>query len=195
MKKIITISREFGAGGGEIGMKLSERLHYQYYDKEIILQAAAESNLDTYSLIKWDEKVPKQFAFSQSLFDFYNRPLSEKIFKAQSSVIRMIGEKGNCIIVGRNSNSILKEYEHSLHIFVHARFNWRLERMKERMKGLSEAKVAEQIKRIDKARNSYCTYHTRHEFGASKYYDLTLNSEKFGIDRCVDIICEALEKV
>lgn len=195
MKKIITISREFGAGGGEIGTKLAERLHYQYYDKEIILQAAAESNLDVYSLIEWDEKVPIQFGFGQSLFDFYNRPLSEKIFKAQSFVIREIGEKGNCIIVGRNSNTILKEYEHSLHVFIHARFNWRVERMKEKVQEDSEAKVIEKIKRIDKARDAYCSFHTRYKFGEPLNYDLSLNSEKLGIDKCVDLICDALENV
>ena len=109
MKKIITISREFGAGGGEIGRRLADSLGYDYYDKELILMAAAQADIDVSSLIEWDEKVPVNFGFTQSLFNFYNKPLSEKIFQAQKQVIRKIGEKGHCVIVGRNANAILKE--------------------------------------------------------------------------------------
>ena len=93
MKKIITISREFGASGGTIGKAVADRLGYEYYDKEIILQSARESNLDIASLEKWDEKIPVNFGFAQSLFDFYNKPLNEKLFDAQKRVIRKIGEK------------------------------------------------------------------------------------------------------
>ncbi|NTV78429.1 MAG: cytidylate kinase-like family protein, partial [Clostridiales bacterium] len=105
MKKIITISREFGAGGGEIGKKVARALNYEFFDKEIILQAARESDVDVESLLKWDEKVPMNFGFAQSLFDFYNKPLNEKLFEVQQQVIRNIGEKGNCVIVGRNANT------------------------------------------------------------------------------------------
>ena len=99
MKKIITISREFGAGGGEIGRKVAERLGYHYYDKELILRSAATSNVDVESMRRWDEKVPANFGFAQSLFNFYNKPLNETLFEAQTKVIREIGEKGNCVIV------------------------------------------------------------------------------------------------
>ena len=72
MKRIITISREFGASGGTIGHAVASRLGYEYYDKEIILRSAQESNLDIASIEKWDEKIPMNFGFAQSLFDFYN---------------------------------------------------------------------------------------------------------------------------
>ena len=146
MKKIITISRQFGAAGGTIGERLARELGYEYYDKELILSAAAESNIDIYSLVEWDEKVPVSFGFTQSLFDFYNRPLSEKIVDAQKKIIRKFAQKGNCVIVGRNANTILKEYDSVLHIFIHADIEWRLERMKEKMKGTPENKVIEIIK-------------------------------------------------
>ena len=71
MKKIITISREFGAGGGEIGRKVAERLGYHYYDKELILRSADTSKVDVESMRRWDEKVPANFGFAQSLFNFY----------------------------------------------------------------------------------------------------------------------------
>ena len=79
MKRIITISREFGAGGGSIGSAVAKKLGFEYYDKEIILKAAGKSNMDIDRVMKWDEKVPSNFGFAQSLFDFYNRPQGEKL--------------------------------------------------------------------------------------------------------------------
>ena len=78
MKKIVTISREFGAGGGTIGYRLSQETGLEYYDKELILMRAGKGDVDIYSLIKWDENVPINFGFTQSLFDFYNRPISDR---------------------------------------------------------------------------------------------------------------------
>lgn len=188
MKKIITISREFGAGGGEIGRKLAEALHYDYYDKELILMAAAHADIAVSSLMEWDEKVPVNFGFTQSLFNFYNKPMSEKIFKAQKQVIQKIGEKGHCVIVGRNANDILREYDECLNVFVRADFNWRLNRMKGQMKDMTEAQVANEIKTIDHVRKKYCTYYTNAEFGSMEQYDIALNSSRLGIDACVEAV-------
>jgi cytidylate kinase len=189
MKKIITISREFGAGGGEIGEKVAQALNYEYYDKELILKAARESNVDVDSLLKWDERVPINFGFAQSLFDFYNKPLSEKLFNAQSKVIKKAAEKGNCVIVGRNANTLLKEYDRALHVFVHAEPYWRMKRMASKMPDVTEDKISEQIHAIDKMRRKNCAYYTNTEFGVADYYDITFNTSKLGIDACVEIIC------
>ena len=189
MKKIITISREFGAGGGEIGRSVAKALNFDFYDKEIILKAARESNVDVESMLKWDEKVPMNFGFAQSLFDFYNKPLSEKLFDVQQKVIKEIGEKGNCVIVGRNANTILKEFDHGLHVFVHADPYWRMERMKEKMPETTEAKISEELRLIDKSRKKFCMYYTNTEFGVADYYDICFNTSKLGIAACVDIIC------
>ena len=170
MKRIITISREFGAGGSAIGTQVAKRLGYEFYDKAIILRAAKESNIDVESILKWDEKVPVNFGFAQSLFDFYNKPLNEKLFEVQREVIRRIGEKGNCVILGRNANTILKEFDNCLHVFIHA-------------------KISDEIRAIDKARKKYCTYYTNTEFGMSEYYDISLSSSTLGIETCVDTIC------
>ena len=188
MKKIITISREFGAGGGEIGKRLAEELQYDYYDKELILMAAAHADIAVSNLIEWDEKVPINFGFTQSLFNFYNKPMSEKIFDAQKQVIRKIGEKGHCVIVGRNANAILKEYDDCLNVFIRADFNWRLNRMKDKMENLTEAQVAGEMKTIDRVRKKYCTYYTNTNFGSMEQYDIALNSSRLGIDACVKAI-------
>lgn len=189
MRKIITISREFGAGGSAIGTEVAKRLGYEFYDKAIILRAAKESNIDVESILRWDEKVPANFGFAQSLFDFYNRPLNEKLFEVQKDVIRKIGEKGNCVIVGRNANTILKEFDNSLHVFVHAAPYWRIEHMKEKMPDTTEAKISEEMRAIDKARKKYCAYYTNTEFGVADYYDISLNSSTLGIETCIETIC------
>lgn len=188
MKKIITISRQFGAGGSSVGERLARELGYEYYNKELILTCAREANIDVNSLVEWDEKVPVSFGFTQSLFDFYNRPLSEQIFNAQKKVIRKFAQKGNCVILGRNANHILKEYDDTLHIFIHADFNWRLERMKKKMPDSSESKIIEGMKTADKTRAKYCSFHTNTVFGAADNYDLCLSTSSLGIDKCIEII-------
>ena len=194
MKKIITISREFGAGGGEIGAKVAEALNWEYYHKELILRAAADSNIDVSNLLEWDEKVPVSFGFTQSLFDFYSRPMSEQVFEAQKKVILEIGQKGKCVITGRNADMILKEFDGCVNIFVHADFDWRLRRMKEKMPDFTEEQVAAEINAIDKKRRKYCTCFTKTEFGHSDFYDICLDTSRLGIDTCVDIITHVASK-
>ena len=185
MKKIITISREFGAAGGEIGRAVAKELGYTFCDKEILLRSAGEAGVDVDSLLKWDEKIPMDFGFAQSLFDFYNRPLSEKLFDAQQQVIRRIAEQGNCVVLGRNANTILKEFDYTLHTFICASPQWRLERMQTKMPDITKSKISS----IDKARKKYCAFHTGTKFGDANYYDICLNTSTMGIQTAIDIIC------
>lgn len=192
MKNIITISRQFGAGGSTIGQKVASELGYYYCDKDMILRAAIESgNLTPDEVRYYDEKVPKEFGFGQSLFDFYNKPLDERLFRAQSEAIRKLAEKGNCVIVGRNANIILKEFDRTLHVFLSATEYFRTKRMMEKMPDLSEEKVVERIHAVDKMRKKYCKYYTDTEFGNAAYYDLALKTSTLGYDKCAELIIEA----
>nr|WP_318659953.1 cytidylate kinase-like family protein [uncultured Treponema sp.] len=192
MKKIITISREFGAAGGTIGKAVAERLGYEYFDKELIIRAAREANLDVEKMVKLDEHAPLIFGFGQSLFDLYSAPVEERFYESQKNVIKKIGEHGKCVIVGRNANSILSEYDDSLHVFIHANMYWRLNRMKEeKMQNIPIEKVAEELNNIDKARKKFCAYYTNKEFGSASSYDLCLCASSIGIEKCIDIICNA----
>lgn len=194
MKNIITISRQFGAGGSTIGQAVAERLGYYYCDKDMIVRAAIESgNLTPDEIRYYDERVPKQFGFGQSLFDFYNKPLDERLFNAQKEAIKKVAEKGNCVIVGRNANIILKEYDKSLHVFISASERFRLKRMMGKMPDVPEAKVLERLHSVDKARKKYCKYYTDTEFGSAEFYDLSVRSSSLGIDKCVDLICSAAQ--
>ena len=191
MKKIITISREFGAGGGEIGRRVADELGYDYCDKELILRAARDANIDVSRTLSLDEKPPALFGFTQSLFDMYSAPFDERVFEAQKQIIRKLGERGKCVIVGRNANSILSEYDNSLHVFIHADQYWRAARLqKEKMPDKSEKEILDDIKIVDKRRQKYCSHYTNTEFGVSKYYDLCLSTSSLGIDKCVQIILD-----
>lgn len=190
MKKIITISRQFGAGGGTIGEMVAKRLGFNYVDKELVFKTARNVNLAPEEIAAIDEKVPSVFGFAQSLFDMYNAPLDERLFTAQKKVIQKIAEKGRCVIVGRNSNFILREYDNALHALIYADVDWRVEHLKrEKMQDSSEAKIREHIKEVDKARKKYCHYYTKAEFTLSESYDICLCTSRLGIEKCVDILC------
>jgi len=192
MKKIITISREFGAYGGTIGKKVAEELGYYYFDKDMIIHAALQGgSLSPDEIRKYDEKVPANFGFGQSLFDFYNKPLDQKLFKAQKQAIKKVADKGNCVIVGRNSNVILQEYDSSLHVFISASKYSRLKHLSEEMPDYTEDQIIAKIKEVDRARKKYCSYYTDTEFGNADYYDICLKSSTLGVDKCVEIICKA----
>ena len=195
MKKIITISREFGAAGGEIGRAIAKELNYECYDKEIILQAARSSNIDMESIIRWDEKVPINFGFAQSLFDFYNKPLDEELWRAQKEAIRELANKESCIIVGRNGDYILRQFDHCLNVFVHAGFQWRVKRMAGMMPDTTMEQVIADVKAADKARKRYCAYYTGKTYGDSRNFDLTLNTEKLGIEKATELILKAAEDI
>lgn len=192
MRKIITIGREFGAGGAEVGRKVAKELGLEYYDKDIILKTAmASRNLDPEQVRRWDERVPKNFGFAQSLFDFYNKPLEEEIWKAQRDAIRELANKESCVIVGRNGDYILKEFDHCLNVFIHAGFEWRVRRMTGMMDQVPADQVVNDVRAVDRARKKYCEYYTNCVYGDARNYDLTLNTEKLGIDKAVQMILTA----
>jgi len=190
MKKIITISREFGSAGGTIGKMVAERLGFEYYDKDLIFKTARKANLTPDEAMKIDENLSHGFGFGQSLFNLYSSPLDEKLYLAQKNVIREFAEKGKCVIVGRNANSILAEYDNTLHVFISANPVWRVKYLKaDKMKDMTEEKIMAYLQKIDKARQKYCAYFTNTEFGVAKYYDVCLYSSVIGIEKCVDVIC------
>lgn len=196
MRKIITIGREFGAGGGEIGRRVAKELGLPYYDKDIILRTAiASRKLNPEQVRKWDERVPSSFGFAQSLFDFYNKPLDEELWSAQKDAIREMANKESCVIVGRNGDYILREFDHCLRVFVHAGFHWRVKRMAGMMTNTPMDQVAADVKQADKARKRYCEYYTGKTYGDSRNFDLTLNTEKIGIERAVQLVLAAAEDI
>lgn len=144
---------------------------------------------------KWDERVPKNFGFAQSLFDFYNRPLDEELWQAQRDAIRELANKESCVIVGRNSDYILREFDHCLNVFIHAGFEWRVKRMTRLMDQVPPEQVANDVRAVDKARKRYCEYYTKCAYGDARNFDLTLNTEKLGLDRAEELILMAAKDI
>ena len=196
MKKIITISRQFGAGGGELGRRTADALGIPLYNKDLILcTAKASAGLTPAQVRKWDERVPTSFGLTQSLFDFYNRPLSDKLWEAQVKAIREIADRESCVIVGRNADFILREFDHCLRVFVHADFEWRFERMRGMMEDTEPEKLRANIKAVDKARSAYCTHYTGRHYANATNYDLTLCTSLLGIDFALEEILRAAERI
>ena len=196
MKQIITIGREFGAGGGELGRRLARELDIAYYDRDIILRTAkASAHLTPEQVRRWDERVPHEFGFTQSLFNFYSRPLSEELWNAQVKAIRELANKESCVIVGRNADYILKEYDHCLRVFVHADRSWRLLRIRKEMPDVPLSVLESDMDTADRARRAYCEKMTGRTYGDSRNYDLTLCISSLGFEKAYQLLKEAAEIV
>ena len=196
MKRIITIGREFGAGGRELGRRLARELGIAFYDRDIILRTAkASAHLTPEQVRHWDEKVPMEFGFTQSLFNFYSRPLSEELWDAQVKAIRELANKESCVIVGRNADYILKEYDHCLRVFVHADRSWRLLRMRKDLPDTPLSVLESEMDTADRARRAYCEKMTGRTYGDSRNYDLTLCISSLGFEKAYQLLKEAAEIV
>ena len=196
MKRIITIGREFGAGGGTLGRRLAKELGIEYYDRDIILaNAKASAHLTPEQVRQWDERVPKEFGFTQSLFNFYSKPLGEELWNAQVHAIRELADKESCVIVGRNADYILKEYDHCLRVFVHADRSWRLLLMRQEMPDTPWNVLESDMDTADRARRAYCEKMTGRTYGDSRNYDLTLCTSTLGLEKAYQLLKQAAEMI
>ena len=195
MKKIITISREFGSGGNIIGKLLAEKLGYAFYDKEIIDQAAQNSGLSAEFISKNDQKLPSAWLYSILVGATYaapgtnnattgittgTLPLADQIFNAQSQAIIDLAKKGPCVIVGRCADYVLRHCDEInrnelLNVFIYAPMEDKVKRAVEQKK--LDAKTAEKdIKLIDKGRANHYNTFTQRTWGNRAHYDVLLNS-------------------
>ncbi len=159
MNKIVTISREFGSGGREIGKRLSDKLNLTYYDKEIITEISKETGLSEEYIINISEKgiYPIAFNFGRSFASFGNLQSNQtEILVKQQEVLKKIAEKGNCIIVGRGADITLKDYN-TMNIFVYSDMKSKINRCKTKAvegENLSEKELEKKIIQVDKKRFS-----------------------------------------
>jgi cytidylate kinase len=189
---IITITREFGSGGRTIAKKLAEELGYEYYDYEIVQEIAKESGFETGFVEKNSED-----ATSTSMFGFawnnYGSSLSDKVYITQSNIITDLADSGkNCIIVGRCSDYILANHKDTFHVFIHADFEFRKNRVVS-VYGENEYAPDKRVKEKDKKRIAYYKYYTDRKWGDAYNYQMCLDSGKLGVDACVKLIKEAVK--
>lgn len=193
MKKvIITIGREFGSGGREIGIKLSEKLGIPFYDKELIVHTAEKSNLEQSIIERYDEQHAFPAFSSSNIFDIYQMPMSDRVYIAQADVIRDIASKGSCIIVGRCANFILADDPNCFSVFIQAPMKDKVNRKRPLLEGKTDSEIESHIRKIDKKRAKYFTYYTDLTWGGAATYDLCINSSLLGIDKTVDLIIDAV---
>lgn len=196
-RTIITIGRQNGSGGREIGMKVAERLGIPYYDKELLKRTAQESELSEDFIKEHDEKKSSSLLYSIAMDSTYMGnsgyiPSNDKVFLAQFNAIKKIAEEGSCVIIGRCADYALEEDPDLLSVFIYADYDFRVGRvMKE--EEISESKARIFINRTDKKRASYYDYYTGKKWASMSTYDISLNSGKFGIDKCVDMLCEIVK--
>ena len=188
MPNTITIGREFGSGGREVGRRLAEELGYEYYDKEIITEIAKKTKLSEEYLQDVIEKKPHRLfpiTIGQTLAfsDNYSYQQMQDIYDAQVDILKELAEKSNCVIVGRCADVILKDY-HPFRIFVYADMDSKIKRCLERntdKKELPVKMVEKYIKQIDKHRADYYQFYTGLKWGDKANYDLLLNTTNANI--------------
>lgn len=183
---IISIGRQFGAGGRSLGKAIAEALHFDYYDSELITLTAKESGLDPEFFKKADEKSDKSF-FLQQIEEyisggfFTNSLLSnDQLFKLQSDTIRKLSEEKPCVIVGRCSDYVLRDNPYCISIFLHSSNEDRIQRIKNRMEGESDEKILEMMKLADKRRANYYNFYSNKTWGASSTYTLSIDVSSLG---------------
>lgn len=195
MSKIITISRQYGSGGREIGEKLAAKLQIPFYDNQLIMLAAEKSGFSAKYFEDPEKNAGNSFLYSivRGMQYQYRTAtpwsLEETVYNTQSEVIRSIAEQGPAVIIGRCADYILKDHPNVLKVFVYADFDFRCERAI-RVDGVEPDKVKETVRAKDKRRANYYNYHSDFKWGEVFNYHLTVDSSFVGIDRAVDFIAE-----
>ncbi len=195
---VITIGRQYGSGGHDIGIKLAEELGIPCYDKELLSRAAKDSGLCRELFENHDEKPTNSFLYSlvmdtystgYSSAAFSEMPLNHKVFLAQFDSIKKIASEGPCVIVGRCADYALEGVSNVVNIFLHADLQSRIVRIARRH-DLTDAKAKDLIRKTDKGRASYYNYYTSKKWGDAAGYDLCLNTSTLGIDGTIHVIRE-----
>ncbi len=188
---VITISRQYGSGGRFVARKLAERLSLPFYDNEIITLAAKESGYAESMFENAEQVSSYSLLYSLSMFGsangVYGLPLADKVFLVQSDIIKKCADTGPCVIVGRCADYILKDRPDVLNFFLYSDMPSRVKRVVKYYENTSRD-VESDIRKRDKKRAAYYNYYTSSRWGELENYDLSLHTDKIGIDACVDTL-------
>ena len=206
MKKIITISREYGSGGSAIGKLVAEKLGYKYYDKQLIDLAADESGLSPKFIEKSEQSLSSGWLYNMMLGSTYSSnyatattpntlPLVDQIYNAQRTIILKVAKESSCVIVGRCADYILhtsQEFDDNgiLNLFVYANPDDRVKRVIEAYK-IPEKDAKKTITQVNKRRTNHYNTFTEWTWGAYEHYDMLVNSSFAGIEGTADLIATA----
>ena len=203
MQKVITINRQYGSGGREIGRRLAEIYDVPFYDNEIISRAAKESGFAEAAFENAEERATSSLLYSIAMgmnifstqeIGYAGLSLDDRIFLAQANVVRKVAESGPCVIVGRCADYILREREDLVNLFITAAVDFRIRRSVE-IDMLPQAKAAEIVLKKDKTRANYYKYHVGERWDNVLNYDLAIRSDLAGIEGTVNALKAYLDTI
>lgn len=198
MKKIVTISREFGSGGRTIGKMVAEKLGYTFYDTEIIDQVVRDTGLSREIVERYDEYATHKNSFLYSIAvnaggdNYSGLSFANRVQVAQVNLIKKLVDEGNCVIMGRGADYILREREDCLNVFVRANMDFRAKHVLETY-GETDVKIEDRLHDKDVRRKVFYRSFAMREWGACENYNLMLDSGVIGIEKCADIICSIVK--
>lgn len=196
VKFIINIGRQVGSGGIEIGKMLADSFHIAFYDKSLLELAAKETGLDAKYFEKADEKPTNKFLFALANNDTnvnYENFLSrDELFKFQANVIRRIASEKSCVIVGRTSDYILRDFDNCFNFFIHAPMDKRVEEIM-KQENMSENNAIHLINKVDKKRANYYNYYTNKIWGNASSYHLSVDSSLLGWKGTAELLKKIIE--
>ena len=195
--KIITIGRQFGSGGHEVGNLLATRLDIPLYDNNLVRMVAKKLDIREETARAVDETTlnsflsgyvlaPMEYAKNAGNIDTI-QPLNEQVYELQTEIIRKLAYRGPCVIVGRCADFVLKGYAECIDVFVCADREDRIRRIAKRY-DLSERKAADKIAKVDRERKYYFESHTGQESGSMDTHHIVLNASRLGIEKMVDVL-------
>lgn len=197
MNKVITIGREFGSGGRELGRRLARELGFDYYDKEILSEISKHTSLSEEYVQRIVENQPHQLypiTTGRSFLYVDTQPLQQAgaVFLAQQEIIREMADRSNCVIVGRCADHILRDRD-PFRIFVYADMASRIARCRARApegENLTDKEYKQQIQQVDKARARYYDFYTDMKWGDKLSYDLCINTTNQDIQSIVPYLAK-----
>ena len=195
---IITISRQFGSGGREIGMRVAKELGISFYDRKLITAAAKKSGFSEELFEMMDKRATNSLLYSLSMFGgsgINGMSLTDQLYLTQANLIREFADKGSCVIVGRCADHVLREYPNRFDVFISASMDARVQRVLSSPDRDFETNKSPQatLEKMDKQRATYYNYYTGKVWGKADHYDLCLNAGKLGIDKSVELVLKMVE--
>ena len=195
---VITVGRQFGSGGRELGQLLARELGISYYDKELLAEAAKSAGVSPEFFERRDERTPSffnglfSFAFGHTPVSYYSGSTTisdDGIYKAYSDFMRALAQRESCVIVGRTADYILRDHPRCVNLFVHAPMEECVKRIMARSSEFTdEAKARAHAEKMNKLRSNYYNFYTDKQWGHATSYDLTFDSSKMTMDRIVEIV-------
>lgn len=197
--KIITLGREFGSGGRELGKRLADQLGIAYYDREIVTELARRTSYDedyiSNALLRNTvSNIPIHFGHTIS-YAPQSINATGSIYIEQHKLIRELAQKGNCVIVGRAASVILEDFK-PFRLFVHADMESRVRRCQERAEAgenLSDKEMERHIRRIDAERKRYFDFFSDIPWGDRRCYELCVNTTGREIKELVPSVAEYIK--